>query len=324
MSRLSSEYTPTVDFSVLVSCYFEERSIDEFHARLSKTMQSLGRSYELIFVNDGSTDGTWERLKAIFERDRNVSAIVDFFKNSGQGNAKTPGVQLSKGKAIAIVDSDLQLDPEELPLLISKYEEGFDAVIGYRKKRQDPLFRTIPSALANVIMRKASGTKVKDFGCGMKLFNGRLVRALEFTPFKPWRVVPVISNAGRIAEVPLSHHPRQYGKSGYTFKALFAYNMENVVNLSQRPFQILAGLCCFLSVLFVGRIAIAFFLPFKFVPEVTTGFLLNAVIVGLLAIVAILAAVGEFVIRNFVRLQKKPAYVIRELLVKDDSSMESP
>ncbi len=313
MSNPLGQHNPKVDFSVLVSCYFEEQSIDEFYTRLSKTMESLGRSYEIIFVNDGSTDKTFEKLKAIFDKDPNVSAVVDFFKNTGQGNAKTPGVMLARGKAMVLIDSDLQLDPEELPTLVEKYDEGCDIVSGYRKERRDPLLRKLPSLIANMIMRKASGSNLRDFGCTFKIYDGRLVRAFEFGPFKPWRPVPVIAQAQRIAEVPVSHHPRKYGQSGWTFKKLFAYNMENLVNLSQRPFQILGGLCLILAFLFVLRILVAFILPFKFVPEVTTGLLLNVLIVALLVLLSVLAAIGEFVIRNFVFLQRKPAFVIREI-----------
>lgn len=304
----------TVDLSVLISCYFEEQTIDEFYRRLSTTLEGLGRSYEIIFVNDGSTDGTFAKLKAIFERDEKVSAVVDFFKNAGQANAKTPAVRLARGRAFVLIDSDLQLDPEELPSLLEKYDEGYDIVTGYRKKRKDPLFRKLTSKIANMIMRKASGRSLRDFGCTFKIYDGRLVRAFEFGPFKPWRLVPVLSMAQRIAEIPITHHPRPYGKSGWTLRKLFAYNMEHVMLLSQRPFQILAGACGLFAAIFGLRIAFGWVLPFSILPRVTTGLLLNFMVFSLLVTTTILAAVGEFVIRNFVVLQRTPAYAIREIL----------
>ncbi|MBN2310964.1 MAG: glycosyltransferase family 2 protein [Candidatus Hydrogenedentes bacterium] len=303
----------TVDVSVVISCYFEEQSIDEFYTRLSKTLEAMGRPYEILFVNDGSTDKTFDRLKAIFDADPHVTAIVDFFSNAGQGNAKTPGVLLARGKAIALIDSDLQLDPEELPLLMEKFDEGYDIVSGYRKERRDSLLRVLPSLLANKIMRKASKSNLRDFGCTFKLYDRRLVQAFDFGPFKPWRPVPVIAMAGRIAEVPVSHHPRKYGKSGWTFRRLFAYNMENLVNLSDRPFQLIGGACLFLALLFVARIALARFLPRAFVPEATIGLALNAIAVTFLTLLAVLCAVGEFVVRSFGMLQARPAYAIREI-----------
>jgi glycosyltransferase involved in cell wall biosynthesis len=274
-------YQPVVEFSVLISCYFEEHSIEEFHSRLSRTLESMRRSYEILFVNDGSTDKTWEKLRAIFDADPHVTAIIDLFKNTGQANARTPAVMLSQGKAVVLIDSDLQLDPEELPRIVAKFDEGHDIVSGYRENRKDRLTRTLPSRLAN--------------------------------PFKPWRAVPVIAMARRIAEVPVSHHPRRYGKSGWTFKKLFAHNMDNLVQLSQRPFQILAALCAFLALLFVSRLVAVQVLPFSILPRVTSGLVLNAVVLSLLIIVSVLCVIGEFVIRNFSALQRRPAFVIREI-----------
>jgi len=149
-----------VEFSIIISCFFEENSIDEFYTRLSKTMQSTGRSYEIIFINDGSTDATFEKLKTIFHKDPHVAAVIDLFKNTGQSNAKTPGIMMAKGEAIILMDSDLQLDPEEIPLLIGKHDQGYDIISGYRKTRYDSPIRILPSKIANFIMRKASTSRI--------------------------------------------------------------------------------------------------------------------------------------------------------------------
>lgn len=305
-----------VDFTVVITCYYEEKSVDEFHRRLSATLEGLDRSYEIIFVNDGSTDGTFERLKAIFDSDPHVAAVIDLFKNTGQANAATPGMMLARGRGIVLIDSDLQLDPEELPSLVERFDAGADIVSGYRKDRRDAATRKLPSLLANVIMRRASGTELRDFGCTYKIYHGSLVRGFEFGPFKPWRPVPVIAAAGRIDEVPVQHHPRRYGQSGWTFRKLFAYNMENMVNLSERIFQYLGAVCLGLAALFVVRILVAFVVDTQFVDEVTPGLILNFGFVGLLVIVAVLAALGEFVIRNFITLQQRPAFVVKTILYK--------
>jgi glycosyltransferase involved in cell wall biosynthesis len=300
-----------VEFSVLISCYFEEQTIDEFHERLSRTLLSLGRSYEIILVNDGSTDGTYERLEAIFERDLSVAAIVDLMKNSGQSNAKTPGVMMARGRAMVLMDSDLQLDPEDLPKLVAAWDTGCDIVSGYREHRKDPWRRTLPSMLANTIMRRASNSQIRDFGCTYKIYDGRLVRAFEFGPFKPWRPVPVISMAQRIAEVPVGHRPRKFGRSGWTFSKLFSYNMENLVNVSDRPFQMLGSIFLLLASVFMLRLAAETVFDFSVLPRVTPGLLLNAMVVSLLVTLGVLSMVGEFVIRNFLLLQRKPAFIVR-------------
>ena len=316
MDESGQSGAPSIEFSVVVSCYFEERSIEEFHARLSAALQALGRTHEMIFVNDGSTDATFAKLKAIFDADPHVHAVIDLMKNSGQANAKTPGVLAARGKAIILMDSDLQLDPEELPSLVAKYDEGYDLVSGYRTERRDSLFRKLPSLIANIIMRKASKSNLCDFGCTYKIYDGRLVRAFAFSPFKPWRSVPVIAMAGRIAEVPVAHHPRKYGKSGWTFQKLFKYNMENLVNLSERPFQLLSLGCFLLALLFIVRILLAWSFHFSVLDQVTPGLLLNVMVMCFLVTLAVLCAIGEFVIRNFLFLQNRPQYIIREILTK--------
>jgi glycosyltransferase involved in cell wall biosynthesis len=314
--KLAQREGPEVDFSVIITCFFEEQSIDIFYERLSNTLKTLGRSYEIIFINDGSTDRTFEKLRRIFDSDNHVTAVIDLFKNTGQANAKTPGVMIAKGKAMVAIDSDLQLDPEDLPRLVSVYDKGYDIVSGYREKRKDTLFRKLPSKIANVIMRKASGTKLRDFGCTFKIYDMRLVQAFEFGPFKPWRSVPVIAQAARTADVPVSHHSRPYRKSGWTFRKLFAYNMENLVNLSERPFQILGVLCLVIALVGILRLAMEMIFPISILPMVTPGLLLNVLVIGFLTILAVLAAIGEFAIRNFIQLQNAPAFIIREIYEK--------
>jgi len=304
------------EFSVLISCYFEESSIEEFHERLSKALESLGRSFEIIVVNDGSSDGTWDKIKDIFERDEHVHAAMDMFKNSGQEAGVTACLAEARGRAVVLIDSDLQLAPEELPGLVAEYDKGYDLVSGYRENRKDSLFRIIPSKIANMIMRKASRSALSDFGCTFKIYNGALLRAFDFGPHHVFSTVDVIARIGRYTEVPVTHYPRKYGRSGWTFTKLWRYNMDNIVRLTQRPFQLLAALCVLASALFLLRIAIGFASPYGVLEEVTNGLLLNALAVSLLLILGALAAVGEFTIRCFVGLQRSPAYIVREKLTR--------
>jgi glycosyltransferase involved in cell wall biosynthesis len=313
-----------VDLSAVITCYFEEKSIDEFYSRLASTLESMPCSSEILFVNDGSTDGTWARLCDIFERDTRVSAVIDLFKNSGQANAATPGIMLARGRAILLLDSDLQLDPEELPTLWREFEAGAHVVSGCRRDRRDSAARKLPSLLANVIMRRASSSKLRDFGCTYKIYDGTLVRGFDFGPAKPWRPVPVIAAAGHISEVDVTHHARRFGESGWTFRKLFAYNMENLVNLSGSVFQYLGAVCFFLALLFVLRIGVSFFSEARIVEEVTPGLILNFGVVALLTLLAVLAAIGEFVIRNFIALQRKPAFIVREMRRRPPMGVGAP
>lgn len=305
------------EFSIVISCHFEENSIEEFHGRLADALEKLGRPYEIILVNDGSTDGTWEKIKALFEKDPHVRVILDLFKNAGQQAAVTAGMAEARGRAWILMDSDLQLDPGELPLLVTEYEKGYDLVSGYRKNRKDSMWRILPSRLANRIMRRASDSTLRDFGCTFKIYNADLLRAFHFGPYQIFSNVDVIARLNRYTEVPITHHPRKYGRSGWTFRKLWQYNMDNLVKLSQRPFQVLAGFCFFGGILFALRILLAFFSAGGIMNEVTPGLILNTVFFFALITLAAIALVGELVIRNFLTLQHCPAYIVRERHSRD-------
>jgi undecaprenyl-phosphate 4-deoxy-4-formamido-L-arabinose transferase len=314
MSMISSTEGREPEFSVIITCYYEQKSIDEFHARLSAAMESLGRSYEIVFVNDGSTDHTWEKLQAIFHRDTKVRAILDLFKNSGQRAAMAAGVCETSGRALLFMDSDLQLDPGEIPKLVAAWDAGAHVVSGYRTNRKDSFFRILPSVVANMIMRRVSLSDFRDFGCTFKIFDGRLVRAFEFGPQRIFAPVDVIAAAARKTEVPVTHARRKYGKSGWTLRKLMTYNMDNVVQLSDRPFQIMGSVCLLLALLLAARTLVTFFVPFSILGTITPGLLLNTVIVTSLALMAVLCMVGEFTIRAFTAARKVPRYVVHEAL----------
>ena len=303
-----------VEITIFISCFNEEQTIGEFHTRLSTALEALGRPYEIVFVNDGSGDATLERLKDIFARDPHVRAVVELFRNSGQAAAITAGLQFARGDAILFLDSDLQLDPADLPALYAEFSKGRDMATGYRVRRRDPITRVVPSIVANAIMRRVSKSNVRDFGCTFKLFDARLVRAFEFSPFKPLAMPYLISRAGRIGEVPVSHSPRRAGRSGWTFGKLFRYNMDNFVGISESPFQALAFAGFFCALLFLLRIVLMKAVPFSILRVVTNGLVLNVLLFTFLVTLAILAAIGEFTIRGYRILSRYPAFVVKEVI----------
>jgi glycosyltransferase involved in cell wall biosynthesis len=303
-----------IEFSALITCYFEEKSIDEFHTRLTQTLERLDRPYEIILVNDGSLDRTWDKVAAIFEGDSRVSAALDLTKNSGQLAAITAALKESRGRAIILIDSDLQLAPEELPLLVAEYDKGFDLVTGFRVNRKDSLWRIIPSKLANVIMRKASQSDIKDFGCTFKIYNGDILRAFNYGPTRIFSTVEVVSRIGRITQVPITHYPRKHGKSGWTISKLMKFNSDNIAILSERPFQALGALCLIGVVLFVVRLLLELVITIRLLPSVSNGLLLNAVIIAILINVGLSSMVGEFAIRAFLGGKEIPKYIVRDAL----------
>ena len=309
---------PRPFISAIVTSYFEEKSLEEFHRRLSQALQSVGRPYEIIMINDGSTDRTWEIMHDLYEADAHVRVIVDFFKNSGQLAAMTAGICEARGKVVLFLDSDLQLDPEDLPRLVAEYDKGHDLVSGYREKRQDSWLRVVPSLLANAIMRKVSRSNLRDFGCTFKLYNASLLKRLDLSPFKLYNTASAIARIARYVEVPVTHHVRPYEKSGWTFRKLWKFNMENLVNLSERPFQILGALGFAGALLFLVRLLIELAIPFRVLDTVTTGLILNVLVIAFFALFGTLCLIGEFSIRSFIASQHYPAYVIREAHRKEE------
>lgn len=314
--------TAAPEFSAVITCHYEEASIEEFHERLSAALESLGRSYEIILVNDGSTDGTWGKMKDLFAKDPHIHALIDLFTNAGQQAAITAGLRETRGRVCILLDSDLQLDPAELPLLVNEYDKGYDLVSGRRSNRKDSLLRIIPSKLANIIMRRASNSTLTDFGCTFKIYNADLLRAFEWGPFNIFNNVDAITQAGRYTEVPVTHYPRKYGTSGWTFRKLWQYNMDNLVKLSQKPFQFLAGFCFLGGLFFMLRILLGFFLQGSFLTEVTPGLILNTVFFFALMTLAAMALLGELSVRSYVVLQRNPIYIVRETIRRDASASD--
>lgn len=303
-----------VEFSIIVTSFREERSIDEFIERLLATVRSLNRTFEVILVNDGSTDQTFERHIDLFHRHTEIAEALDLFRNSGQVSALSCGVAHAEGANFVFIDSDLQLDPEDLPKLVAEFDRGFDIVSGVRQNRKDPTYRLMTSWIANVVMRKVSRHELTDFGCTFKIFRGPLVRAFDFGPTKPWKTAFVFAQAERVKEIPVNHHPRRYGKSGWTLPRLFSFLFDHVVGISSRPFQWLSLISLGFGVLILFRIALSWLLPGHLLTEVSNGLLLNVIALNIFVALAGLAAVGEFTFRIYSKSERDPYYVIKRRL----------
>jgi len=299
------------EFSVVISCYNEAASIDEFHRRLSATLASLGRTYEIVLVDDGSSDATWERIEAIFERDPQVAVALELFKNSGPQAAVTAGINAARGAVFVFIDSDLQLDPEQLPELIAAWDEGVDVVTGYRTTRMDSRVRQLGSVLANSIMRRGTGATLRDFGCTFKIIEGRLVRAFESGPRRVVRLTHLIAAARRCVEVPVRHHERPHGQSGWSVARLVGYAIDNLVEVTNRPFQFLSVMLFVAAFLYMGRLIVGIFIPIVVLPEVTHGLILSGIFLTALFLTGVLVGIGEYVIRSYLVLQGQPAYIVR-------------
>jgi glycosyltransferase involved in cell wall biosynthesis len=207
--------TGTPEISVVSPVYNEEASLTEFHRRVTETLQSYGRSYEIVLVEDGSSDATPQMLKDLAEKDDHV-VVLYFSRNYGQWAGVAAGLEHSRGEYVVVMDSDLQHKPEEIPALVEKCREGYDMASGWRQDRQEGFFiRRIPSLIANWMLRTVTKCPAHDMG-GFKCMRGEFARTIQLTPGSH-RFLPalVYMAGGSIAEVPISSPPREKGRSNY-------------------------------------------------------------------------------------------------------------
>lgn len=200
--------------SVVVPLYNEEQSLRELYDALRGTLSRLGR-YEVIFVDDGSTDGSIRVLHELRHRDRRVK-IIRFRRNFGKSAALSVGFAQAEGDIVVTMDADLQDDPAEIPGLINEIKKGFDLVSGWKKKRRDPISKTVPSRLFNFVTSRLTGIKLHDFNCGLKAYRKDVVKDVKIYG-ELHRFIPALAHwqGYKIGELAVQHHPRKYGKTKY-------------------------------------------------------------------------------------------------------------
>jgi dolichol-phosphate mannosyltransferase len=201
--------------SVIIPIYNERENIDALYMQLHPVLRGLDASHEIVFVNDGSTDGSAAELDALAALDRAVK-VVHLRRNYGQTAAMMAAIQYSSGEIIVPMDGDLQNDPQDIPRLIEKLEEGYDVVSGWRVTRTEGMDRRLPSRVANWMISKVSGVKLHDYGCTLKAYRRRFLENVRLYG-EMHRFVPVYAawEGGSVTEIPVVHHPRLHGRSKY-------------------------------------------------------------------------------------------------------------
>jgi glycosyltransferase involved in cell wall biosynthesis len=199
--------------SFVIPLLNEEESIRQLYSEIIQHKANL--DYEIIFIDDGSKDNSYNILTKLAELDKNVK-LIRFRRNFGKAAALQAGFEVCSGDIVFTLDADLQDDPVEIPNFINKLNEGYDLVSGWKKKRHDPIYKTMPSKLFNYITSRSFNIKLKDFNCGYKLYKGSLVKELTIYG-EMHRYIPVLANAlgYKVGEIPVNHRPREFGKSKY-------------------------------------------------------------------------------------------------------------
>jgi glycosyltransferase involved in cell wall biosynthesis len=229
-----------MDISVIIPVYNEEKSLPELHAWMTRVLREGGWLYEIIYIDDGSTDGSWEEIKRLSDTNEHVKGIR-FSRNYGKSAALQTGFREANGKVVITLDADLQDSPDEIPELYRMItEEGYHLVSGWKKRRKDPLSKTIPSRFFNFVTRKISGIPLHDFNCGLKAYRQEVIKSISVYG-EMHRYIPVIARwAGfhKIGEKVVAHYERKYGRSKFGFE------------------RFIRGFLDLLTLMFVGRFAL--------------------------------------------------------------------
>lgn len=316
-------------FSVVIPLFNEEKTLEELHKRIVLSLQPLSDSFELIFVDDGSTDNSFGVLKALHQKDNRVKAIR-FRKNFGKSAALSTGFREAKGETVITIDADLQDLPEEIPALIKKMDEGFDLVSGWKMKRKDPFLRKIASWLFNIVTSFYTGVKIHDFNCGLKSYRREVIKEMVLYG-ELHRYIPAIANwkGFKVGEVKVNHQPRMHGKSRYGTERYLRglFDLLTVIMLTKYPekplhFFGLLGTVLSLAGLAINIYMAALRISGKWIsnrPILLLGILL--LILGIQFI--FFGLMGELIVFSS---QKETSYAIREKLdsTKNANSNEMP
>ena len=310
--------------SVILPVLNEEDNLEPLHERLSEALDPMGRDYEIIFVDDGSTDGSWEALKKVAARDRRVR-LVRLRRNFGQTAALAAGFSLSRHPIVVTLDADLQNDPDDIPKLVAKLGDSYDVVSGWRRHRNDPwLTRLLPSHIANFLIRKVIGVRLHDFGCTLKAYRRAIMQDLNLYG-ELHRFLPVLATwvGGRVTEMEVTHHPRSRGTSKYgllrTYKVLVdLITLKFIGDFQSRPNYVFGGFGLLSLMLGLLSLAVVAYRVFVLRRLEATPVVFLMVIFFLTGVFSLfIGFLAEIVIRGFYDTQRKPTYYVRETMGAD-------
>ncbi len=308
--------------SVVVLVYNELDSIEPLHRELIGVLKSLERPFEIVYVDDGSRDGSTEQLGRLAARDRHVR-VVSFRRNFGQTAAVQAGIDHARGEVLIFMDGDLQNDPHDIPHLLDKIDEGYDVVSGWRHNRRDSPTRVLPSQVANWIIGQVTGVHLHDFGCTLKAYRREVIEDVKLYG-EMHRFIPVYADmvGARIAEIPVNHRPRSYGKSKYSLSRTSRVMLDLITvkllgGYSTKPMYFF-GFAAFAMWAIAVILAIVVLLQKLLPPYVyahDNPLLLLSVVLFIVGVQFILMGLlAELVIRTYHESQTKPTYVVREVI----------
>jgi glycosyltransferase involved in cell wall biosynthesis len=313
------------ELSLVVPVYNEEESLPLLMEAICTSLQSLKRDWEVIFVDDGSTDHSLDVLKRLVDANSDHARAVIFRRNFGQTAAIAAGIDHSRGTIIVLLDADLQNDPADIPMLLDKLDEGYDLVSGWRKDRQDnAITRNLPSHMANSLISNVTGVHLHDYGCTLKAYRRDALEGFRLYG-EMHRFIPVFAHSvgARITELPVHHHARKFGKAKYglerTVKVILdLFTVKFLLDYSHKPMRLFGGTG--ITLMFFGFVMLlALFIRklIEGIPILTSPIFSLGVMFFILGFQSILMGlIAELLARTYHESQKKPTYTIRQILGK--------
>jgi glycosyltransferase involved in cell wall biosynthesis len=314
--------------SIVVPIYNEEESIPFLYERLTSELDALGHSYEIIAVDDGSRDQSFGLLRDLAAQDRRLH-VVRFRRNFGQTAAFSAGFARARGQYVITIDADLQNDPADIGRLLGKLGEGYDVVSGWRERRQDPFWnRRLPSQIANRLISWSTGVHLHDYGCSLKIYRTEVLHNIQLYG-ELHRFIPAVASwqGVDVAELPVQHHPRRYGKTKYGINRIVRVILDLLtvrflLSYATRPMQIfgLIGLISIMVGLAISTYLAALKLLYNEALSDRPLLLLGVLFIILGVQFMSMGLLGELIVRTYYETQRKPIYVIREELNGEDPS----
>jgi undecaprenyl-phosphate 4-deoxy-4-formamido-L-arabinose transferase len=312
-ARVGEGSRERIDLSVIVPILNEAATLEELAERLMCTLHRLGKSYEVIFVDDGSTDDSAKLLKRLYELYPTIK-VIRLNRNYGQHMAILAGLDRARGEIVVTLDGDLQNPPEEIPRLLEKIQEGYDVVCGQRTSRQDPLRRKVLSYLVGRLASRLVGVTMRDYGSMLRAYRRPVIDQLRRC--QDWSMyIPALANAfaASVAEIPVDHQRRAAGSSRYNFFGLLRLTADLVTGFSLWPIRLVGLVGTLLALLGVGVGLYSGLLSLRESPQTLmpglTALLLFVAGLQLLA----LGLIGEYVGRTYMEIRQRPRYGIQEV-----------
>jgi glycosyltransferase involved in cell wall biosynthesis len=320
LKEVEKEPTKPVDLSIIVPVLNEGGTLPQLARELRLEMNQLGRTWEIIFINDGSSDGSEAILNDLADQDERIR-VIHFRRNFGQTAAMMAGFDFAKGDVLIPIDGDGQNDPADIAKMLTLLEQGYDVVSGWRKDRQDNFIqRNIPSILANRLISTVSGVSLHDFGCSLKAYKRTVVDGIRLYG-EMHRFLPIYTSwhGAKITEVVVNHHPRRAGRSKYGLERVAKVLLDLLVvkfldSAAQKPMYVFGGCAIFsLALSILAFLWMLYLKIYKNFPFITTPVPLIVVVTFMISMMCILLGLlAEMIMRTFYESQGKPIYNIRE------------